>query len=219
VLAASAYGEKAGTTTNLEGRVTTLGQQVTATGTSRPDWMIAVELGLMIGDRSFGADHPLRGVSTVADVTTLIATTVPAFAAATVDAVRDEPNGVLTTPQTAALPEMSFSAPGRNSYDYRLVVSRKLYDRAVGTQMSRSLVNLAPGSAVHVHPLDLDSLGVTEGDDVKVVSAKAASVLPITANNRVPRGVVWSPFNQGGGTIEDIVDGAAATTDVRIERV
>jgi len=117
------------------------------------------------------------------------------------------------------LPSVSFSSPGRNSYDYRLVVSRKLYDRAVGTQMSRSLVNLAPGSAVHVHPLDLDSLGVAEGDDVKVVSAKAASVLPITADSRVPRGVVWSPFNQGGGTIEDIIDGAAATTDVRIERI
>jgi NADH-quinone oxidoreductase subunit G len=44
-------------------------------------------------------------------------------------------------------------------------------------------------------------------------------VLPIAADHRVPRGVVWSPFNQGGGTIEDIVDGAAATTDVRIERL
>ena len=72
VLAAAAYGEKAGTTTNLEGRVTTLAQQVTARGTSRPDWMIALELGLMLGDRSFGADHPLRGVSTVSDVTTII---------------------------------------------------------------------------------------------------------------------------------------------------
>ncbi len=219
VLAASAYGEKAGTTTNLEGRVTTLAQQVTATGTSRPDWMIAVELGLMIGDRSFGSDHPLRGVSTVDDVTALISSTVPAFAPATIDALGDQPDGVLTAPMTTSLPAASFFSPGRNSYDYRLVVSRKLYDRAVGTQMSRSLVNLAPGSAVHVHPLDLDSLGVTEGDDVKVISAKAASVLPITANARVPRGVVWSPFNQGGGTIEDIVDGAAATTDVRIERV
>jgi NADH-quinone oxidoreductase subunit G len=181
--------------------------------------MIAVELGLIIGEHSFGADHPLRGVSTVDDVTTLVAATVPGFAAATVDALRDEPNGVLSTPQPASLGEVSFSAPGRNSYDYRLVVSRKLYDRAVGTQMSRSLVNLAPGSAVHVHPLDLDSLGVSEGDDVKIVSAKAASVLPIASNMRVPRGVVWSPFNQGGGTIEDIVDGAAATTDVRIERL
>jgi NADH-quinone oxidoreductase subunit G len=219
VLAAAAYGEKAGTTTNIEGRVSTLAQQVTATGTSRPDWMIAVELGLLIGDRSFGADHPLRGVSTVDDVTALLASTVAAFAPITSPtALRDEPDGVLTPPSTA-LPEMSFSAPGRNSYDYRLVVSRKLYDRAVGTQMSRSLANLAPGSALHVHPLDLDSLGVAEGDDVKVVSAKAASVLPITANPRVPRGVVWSPFNQGAGTIEDIIDGAAPTTDVRIERI
>jgi len=219
VLAASAYGEKAGTTTNLEGRVTTLAQQVTATGTSRPDWMIAVELGLMIGDHGFPADHPLRGVSTVDDVTAIIATSVPAFSSVTADALRDEPNGVLTAHQSAALPSVSFSSPGRNSYDYRLVMSRKLYDRAVGTQMSPSLVNLAPGAAVHVHPLDLDSLGVAEGDDVKVVSAKAASVLPVTADSRVPRGVVWSPFNQGGGTIEDVVESAAITTDVRIERI
>ena len=219
VLAASAYGEKAGTTTNLEGRVTTLAQQVTATGTSRPDWMIAVELGLLIGDHSFGAEHPLRGVSTVDDVTALIASTVPAFTTATPDELAGAVDGVLIDSEPSALPSASFSAPGRNSYDYRLVVSRKLYDRAVGTQMSRSLVNLASGSALHVHPLDLDSLGVAEGVDVKIVSAKAASVLPITANARVPRGVVWSPFNQGGGTIEDIVDGSAPTTDVRIERV
>ena len=219
VLAGCAYGEKAGTTTNLEGRVTTVGQQVTATGTSRPDWMIAVELGLMIGDRSFGADHPLRGVSTVDDVTEIIASSVGVFAAATPQALTDAPDGVLTSPPVTPLAPVAFSAPGRNSYDYRLVVSRKLYDRAVGTQMSRSLVNLAPGSAIHVHPLDLDALGVGEGDDVKVVSAKAATVLPIRANSTVPRGVVWSPFNQAEGTIEDIVDGRLPTTDVRIERV
>ncbi len=98
VLAAAAYGEKAGTTTNLEGRVSTLGQQITAHGTSRPDWMIAVELGLMIGDRSFGSDHPLRGVSTVDDVTALVASSVAGFAGVTVEALRDQPNGVLTTP-------------------------------------------------------------------------------------------------------------------------
>ncbi len=219
VLAASAYGEKAGTTTNLEGRVTTLAQQVTATGTSRPDWMIALELGLMIGDRSFGADHPLRGVSTVADVTAMIAADVAAFADVTPEALAGAPNGVLTRHVAEAMDPVVFSAPGRNSYDYRLVVSRKLYDRAVGTQMSRSLVNLAPGSAVHVHPHDLDAIGVADGSDVKIISARAGTVMPIRSNALVPRGVVWSPFNQGAGTIEDIVDGTTATTDVRIERV
>ena len=219
VLAASAYGEKSGTTTNLEGRVTTLAQQVTATGTSRPDWMIAVELGLMTGDRSFGADHPLRGVSSVTDVTELIASSVPAFRGATPDALEAEPNGVVVGTVFDPPPAVAFSAPGRNSYDYRLVVSRKLYDRAVGTQMSRSLVNLAPGSVVHVHPLDLDAIGVVEGADVKVVSAQAATVLPIRSDASIPRGVVWSSFNQGGGTIEDIIDARSATTDVRIERL
>jgi NADH-quinone oxidoreductase subunit G len=196
VLAASAFGEKAGTTTNLEGRVSPLAQQVTPFGTTRPDWMIALELGLRIGDASFGADHPLRSVSTVDQVTELI--------------VPREPG---------ALAPVTFSAGPRNSYDYRLVVSRKLYDRAVGTEMSRSLVNLAPGSAAHVNPLDLDALGVSEGEDVKLVSSKASTVLPITANDKVPRGVLWAPFNQRGGSIEEIIDASAPVTDVRIERV
>ena len=200
-------------------RVTTLAQQVTATGTSRPDWMIAVELGLMIGDRSFGADHALRGVSTVGDVTALIAADVASFADVSPQALAGTPDGVLTRPVETSLDPVVFSAPGRNRYDYRLVVSRKLYDRAVGTQMSRSLVNLAPGSAVHVHPLDLDAIGVADGSDVKIISAKAGTVLPICSNARVPRGVVWSPFNQGAGTIEDIVDATTAITDVRIERI
>jgi NADH-quinone oxidoreductase subunit G len=219
VLAAAAYGEKSGTTTNLEGRVTTLGQQVTARGTSRPDWMIAVELGLQIGDRSFPADHPLRGVSTVADVTELIAKTVPAFAGVSAAALAASPDGVLTDPLPGSLPDASFTASSRNSYDYRLVVTRTLYDRAVGTQMSRSLSKFAPGAVAYVNPLDLDALGVGDGDDVKVISAKATSVIPVRANARVPRGVLWSPFNQAEGTIEDIIDASAGTTDVRIERV
>jgi NADH-quinone oxidoreductase subunit G len=49
VLAAAGYGEKAGTTTNFEGRVTTLARKVTSHGTSRPDWMIATELAERLG--------------------------------------------------------------------------------------------------------------------------------------------------------------------------
>ena len=219
VLAASAFGEKAGTTTNLEGRVSTLAQQVTPHGTSRPDWMIALELGLRLGDRSLAADHPLRSVSTVDEVTDLLAATVPAFAAATSAALEAAADGIVLAHEPAELPAVSFAATPRNSYDYRLVVSRKLYDRAVGTEMSRSLAKLAPGSAAHVHPLDLDSIGVAAGDDVKLVSAKASTVMPIIANGAVPRGIVWSPFNQPGGTVEEIIDVAAPVTDVRIERV
>jgi len=49
VLAAAAFGEVSGTTTNIEGRVSVLAQKVTAPGTARADWAIAVDLAARLG--------------------------------------------------------------------------------------------------------------------------------------------------------------------------
>jgi NADH-quinone oxidoreductase subunit G len=213
VLAAAAYGEKAGTTTNIEGRVSRLADKVTTTGTSRPDWMIAAELSLMLDvDGSVDA-------STVDDVTAAIATDVAGFSGVTLDALAADRNGVLAEVVPSELGEVEHVAIQRNSYDYRLVVGRKLYDRAIGTAMSPSISDLAPGAAVHLHPLDIDLLGVTVGADVRLIGAKANAILPVVADPAIERGVAWAPFNQGGGAVEELIDAGAAVTDVRIEVV
>jgi NADH-quinone oxidoreductase subunit G len=62
VLPAAMYAERAGTTTNLEGRITRLGQKVVAPGTCRPDWMIAAELAA-----AMGADLGLESVEEIWD--------------------------------------------------------------------------------------------------------------------------------------------------------
>jgi NADH-quinone oxidoreductase subunit G len=49
VLPAAAYGERAGTTTNCEGRVSRLAQKIVAPGVAWPDWMIASELADRLG--------------------------------------------------------------------------------------------------------------------------------------------------------------------------
>jgi len=49
VLPAAVYTERRGTFTNIEGRVSWLGQKVTPPGTARPDWMIAADLALRLG--------------------------------------------------------------------------------------------------------------------------------------------------------------------------
>nr|MDQ3384961.1 molybdopterin-dependent oxidoreductase [Actinomycetota bacterium] len=49
VLPAAIFGERGGTTTNLEGRISRLNQKVTAPGSARVDWMIAVELASRMG--------------------------------------------------------------------------------------------------------------------------------------------------------------------------
>jgi NADH-quinone oxidoreductase subunit G len=191
VLAAAAFAEQDGTTTNIEGAVTPVAQAVTAHGTARPDWMIAAELALMFG-RDIGFDTIESATASVAGV------------------------------QGREFGPLPAGAPGEatpNSYDYRLVVSRKLYDRAVGTQMSPSLAPLAAGPAARIHPLDLERVGVSEGTDVKLVGVRGSIVLSLVADEAVQRGTVWAPFNQEGADITDLVDAGASVTDVRIERL
>jgi NADH-quinone oxidoreductase subunit G len=214
VLAGAAYGEKSGTTTNLEGRVSMLSDKVTTTGTARPDWMIAAELAMMLGYESGLAD-----VTSVAEVTAAIAAEVPGFAGVTHAALATDRNGVLADVISTPMVTPTHSAGVRVSYDYRLVVSRKLYDRAIGTAMSHSIAKLAPGAGAHVHPLDLDQLGAHDGDDVRLIATKASAIVPVRANPAVARGVVWVPFNQSGGTVEDLIDSSASVIDVKIEVV
>ncbi len=93
----------------------------------------------------------------------------------------------------------SAGALDRNSYDYRLVVSRKLYDRAVGTAMSPSLAGLAPPSAAHVNPFDLAGLGVADGTEVQVIGARGSVVLPLAADlARAPRLAAGAVQRAGG---------------------
>ena len=212
VLAASAYGEKSGTTTNLEGRVTRVSQKVTPHGTSRPDWMIAANLA-----RALGTD---LGLGSVADVTAAIAEMVPTYAGVTDATLDTAADGILADVPTSIDPINAVSsAAERNSYDFRLVVSRTLYDQATGTAMSPSLAHLASPAAAHLHPLDFGRAGVAAGADVKLSSAKGSVVLRLEPDESVLRGTVWVPFNHPGNNIGELIDCTAAVTDVRIEHL
>ncbi len=216
VLAAAAYGEKSGTTTNLEGRVTTIGKKVSVAGTSRPDWMIAAELA-----ERLGLDDLADRLGSVDAITDAIAASVPAYAGATRAALRDSPDGVLAVPapDPTAFPAPSARAPERISYDYRLVVTRRLYDKAVGTSRSPSLAPLAGAAAAHIHPLDLDRVGVGGGTEVRLVAPRGSIVLALVPDAGVPRGSIEVPYNVDGSTVGEIIDIAAPAIDVRLERL
>ena len=212
VLPAAAYGEKAGSTTNVEGRVSTVGRKVTAAGTSRPDWMIAAAIA-----QGLGTD---LGYRTVEQITDDIAAKVAGFDEITGAALAASPDGILAQPVSLdPVNVVEVDVPVRNSYDFRLVVSRKLYDAAIGTANSVSMAHLAPGQAVYLHPLDLERAGVLAGSDVKVRTSRASAVMRVEPDPTVLRGTAWVPFNQPGGNVGDLIDVTAPVTDVRIENL
>ncbi len=211
ILAAAAYGEKAGTVTNLEGRVTDVSRQVTVRGTSRPDWMIAVELADLLGGD--------LGFSSLAEITAAIAADVPAYSGITAAAAA-LPDGILIDrPGTGRLAAGGEPARRANGYAHRLVVSRKLYDGAVGTQLSPSLAPLAGGAEVHLHPLDLDRLGGAAGTQLRVSSPTGALVLAAAPDASVPRGTAWVPFNQPNVNVAELLAGGTGVVDVAIESI
>ncbi len=96
VLPAAGFAEVSGTSTNLEGRVSSLEQRVTAPGTARPDWIIAVELAHQLG-------HDL-GLSSPADIADEIVRLAPAYVGLAVDGLRapEAPGVVVPLPPPAA---------------------------------------------------------------------------------------------------------------------
>ena len=199
VLPVAVMGEKSGTTTNLEGRVTPVAQKVTVHGTARPDWMIALDLAGRLGVE--------LGASDLSDLTSMIELSA---------------DGLWERSFGAAAP--TFDSVVGTNYDFRLVLSRRLYDAAVSTATSPSLESLPGGRGLSVHPSDLERIGVSSGDDVKVTGSRGSVVLPVCVDDRVNRGTVWAPFNQptgelSEGDVRDVVDVDAPVTDVRIERL
>ena len=205
VLPVSAYGEKDGTTTNLEGRVTSVARKVTARGTSRADWMVAVDLASRLGID--------LGFDSVASIQRAMAAN-PAFAA--IEGASDR-EGVMLAVEPSNLPSLSANSAERNSYDFRLVVSRRMYDQGISTAKSTSLAQLAKKNILRVHPAELSRIGVADGATVKVTSARTSIQIAVTGDDSVARGVAQLTFNAPGINSADLVGIDSAVTDVRVE--
>jgi NADH-quinone oxidoreductase subunit G len=86
-LPCTVWGEKGGTTTNVEGRLQRLGRKVASPGASMDDWRIAVEIALRLGH-----DFDLEFVDEVTDE---IARVAPAHLGATAALLRRARDGVV----------------------------------------------------------------------------------------------------------------------------
>jgi NADH-quinone oxidoreductase subunit G len=222
VLPAAGFAEVAGTTTNLEGRVSTLNQKVTPPGTARSDWIIATDLA-----RGLGAD---LGLESVADIQDEIARLAPSHAGLT-PAVLGAPSavdGVLLplsgmSSAGAGVPLVTFEAPAQvalaahDAYSLRLVAGRKLYDQGTAVQTSQGIANLAPGATLRINRQDFDRLGVSVGDEVRVTSPQGAFTVPAAPDDALPRGAVGVWFNQPGVCAAELVDAALPVTTVQVE--
>ena len=274
VLAAAGFAEKAGTTTNIEGRVSTLSQRVTPPGTARADWMLAAEVSSRLGTD--------LGFENFTDVLAEISAVAPAYLALDQAIAEGSPDGVLLPldvvvitdeddddlvivdetvtmsedgasvdvtadvvddnaedvgdveglieliaddfdvagslpPFVRFAPVTNIAPPPVDSYGFRLVASRKLYDQGTLVQSAPALAPLASGSTVSLNPWEFDRLGVSEGGRAVVRTAKASVKVVVRSDAGVPRGVAAMIVNQADGRVSDLVSADELVAEVRIE--
>ena len=87
VLAASGPTETDGTTTNLEGRISTVTRKITPPGTARDDWMLAAELARLLGTD--------LGVESASQILEEITTVAPSHLGLSLDAIQGARDGVV----------------------------------------------------------------------------------------------------------------------------
>jgi ferredoxin-nitrate reductase len=85
--------------------------------------------------------------------------------------------------------------PRDPEYPLVLLTGRLLYDR--GTFLSRCgrIQNLVPDASVVIHPADARKLGVDDGDDASVVSAKGRLGLTVRVSDEIMQGAAFAPLN------------------------
>jgi anaerobic selenocysteine-containing dehydrogenase len=101
----------------------------------------------------------------------------------------------------------------------RLVAMRPLYDGGRIVTMTPSLRDLRAEPMLLVHPHDLADIGVEEGAQVRVTSARATITLPVRTHPTVPTGTARLPFTADGRGAAELIDTTAMVTDLRVETI
>ncbi len=211
VLPAAAPTEVDGTFTNLEGRVSVVARKVTAPGTARPDWAIAVELADRLGtDLGFGS---------VDDVLAELAAVSPIHAGITPEALAASVReGVLVEGRTALARPDRTEVPVNDAYGLRLVADRSMYDVGVLVAHSPSLAGLAPGAVAGFEPSDLSRHGLAEGEVVDLIADRGTVQVAVASDPGVARGTVHLRVNQADVDAGRLIDASAPVTGIRVGR-
>ena len=209
VLPAASFAEKDGSFTNTERRVQRVRKALEPIGNSRPDWLITCQIAQKMGAKGFAFSHPSEIMKEIARLT-------PSYGGVTYDRLENGglqwPCPTEEHPGTQILHEDTFSrGKGKfmpleykpsaeipdDEYPLILTTERNLYHFHTGTltRKVKGLNVLKNEELVEMHPLDAETLGIIDGDRVKVLSRRGELVARVKITAASPPGVVCMSFH------------------------
>ncbi|MBW1698869.1 MAG: formate dehydrogenase subunit alpha [Deltaproteobacteria bacterium] len=209
VLPAATFAEKDGTVTNTERRVQRMRKVIEPIGNSQPDWWLTSQLGRRMGGKGFDFDHPSEIMEEIAGLT-------PSYGGITYPRLE---KGGLQWPCTSEdhpgtpilhvegflrgkgrFAPLAYRPPTElpdDEYPFMLTTERGLYQYHTGT-MTRKVAGLDVlhgEELLEINPEDAKTLGVADGEKVKVTSRRGAVTVRAKVTPISPRGVFCMSFH------------------------
>lgn len=206
VLPAASFAEVSGTLTNLEGRHQYFEPAIPPVGNARPDWWIACQLAQAMGIEGFqfeksvevweaiiagerGDGHGMRGALRVEDGKPQGANGTWQEARANTQPTKQEPFSPTTSNSQSPVIHLLVE---RNQFSYR---GSALTARVHGMEQYKS-----DEGAVQLHPADAASLGLQDGEQVRVISAYGSDLLRLRITPDLPLGTAFTSINAAIGS-------------------
>ena len=209
VLPACSFAEKDGTFTNTERRVQRVRKAIEPVGNSKPDWWITCQIARRMRATGFDFEHPSQIMDEIASVT-------PSYGGISFNRLETEslqwPCPTEEHPGTAILHTTLFSRgkghfvplayrpPAElpdNEYPLVLTTDRSLFHYHTGTMTRkvRGLNVFRSEELVAISPKDAQSLGIEDGEMVRVISRRGQVTAKAKVTESAPPGTIAMTFH------------------------
>ena len=209
VLPAASFAEKDGTFTNTERRVQRVRRAIAPVSNSKPDWWITCEIARRMGGKGFDFDSPAHIMNEIAEVT-------PSYGGISYDRLKKDglqwPCPTDEHPGTPILHTQMFTrGKGRfmpleykpskelpdENYPLMMTMERSLFHYHTGTVTRKitGLNSLLGEGKAEINPEDASSLGISDGEMVKIVSRRGEITAKADLTGITPVGVVTMNFH------------------------
>ena len=222
VLPVAALGEREGSHTNLEGRISFQNKIISPVGTVRCEWEIAQELGQYLE----GKNMEFEGLE---DIWEEIQNLSKKHKNISYAQIRNSKDGVLSSStsfntETSPDSQADFSKVGiaKDTYSYRLIVRRRSYDGSVWQMQCSVGQKYVPDTTViYLNSKELNRLGVETGSSVEVINMgeareKKPLILISGTDDSLPDGVVAMNFVSHASML---VDSGITVNDVLVRKI
>ncbi len=209
VLPGTTFAEKDGTFTNTERRVQPVRKAIEPIGNSRADWLITCQIAKRMGGKGFDFEHPSQIMDEITRLT-------PSYGGISYQRLESGglqwPCPTKEHPGTPILHTQKFTrGKGRfipleykppmelpdDNYPLVLTTGRSLFHYHTGT-MTRKVKGLNIFMAeekVEINPKDAQSLGIADGDRIRVVSRRGQVTARARVTEASPVGVIFMTFH------------------------